>query len=74
MTNIVSLSGLDEEDEEYQGFLQTLNEDNVNAIYLVEKKDGNVTVGCNFKDSRDLIAAIYRLQALAIDIVNGDLD
>lgn len=70
-TNIVSLHGLDDEDEAYQEFLDTLKDDNANAIFLVEKEDGTVTVGCNFKTPKDLIASIYRLQELAQSIVRS---
>ena len=73
-TNIVSLHGLDDEDEAYQEFLDTLKEGNASAIYLLEKEDGSVTVGCNFKEGKDLIAAIYRLQQLAQDILQGEVE
>ena len=36
MNNIVNLNSMDEEDEEYQEFLDTLKEDNANAIFIVE--------------------------------------
>jgi len=74
MTNVVSLDGLDDEDEQFQEFLEGLKEGNVNAIYLIEKEDESVTVGCNFKNPKDLIAAIYRLQDLAQTILRGDDD
>ena len=71
MTNVVSLNGLDEEDEEFQAFLETLKEDNANAIFLVEKLDGSITIGSNFKERKDLVFAIYSLQKLAQDLVDG---
>lgn len=71
MTNVISLNGLNEEDEEFQKFLETLQEGNANAIFLIEKEDGTVTVGSNFKDRRDLVYAIYNLENLARDIVGG---
>ena len=71
MTNIVNLSSLDEHDEEYMSFVDDLKEDNANAIFLIEKKNGEVSVGCNFEDRRDLVYAIYKLQNLAQLIANG---
>lgn len=71
MTNVVSLNGLDEEDEEFQAFIETLKEDNANAIFLVEKLDGSLTVGSNFKERKDLVYAIYNLQKLAQNLVDG---
>ena len=72
--NIVNLSSLDEQDEEYSNFIDELKEDNANAIFLVEKKNGEVSVGCNFEDRRDLVYAIYKLQSLAQVIANGGAD
>jgi hypothetical protein len=69
--NIVNLSSLDEQDEEYIKFVDELKEDNANAIFLIEKKNGEVHVGCNFEDRRDLVYAIYKLQNLAQVIANG---
>ena len=74
MNNIVNLNSLDDEDEEFQTFLEGLKEDNDNAIFLVEKKDGTVVVGCNFTERRDLVYAIYNLQNLAQSIVRGEVD
>lgn len=72
MTNVIQLGGLNAEDEAYQEFLETLREDNANAIFLLEKDDGTLTVGCNFKERRDLVYAIYNLQRLAQNIVDGE--
>lgn len=67
--NIVNLSSLDEKDEEYMNFIEELKEDNSNAIFLIEKMNGEVSVGCNFENKKDLVYAIHRLQKLAIAIV-----
>lgn len=69
--NIVNLSSLDEQDEEYVKFIDELKTDNANAIFLIEKSNGEVSVGCNFEDRRDLVYAIYKLQNLAQLIANG---
>ncbi len=71
MTNVVNLSSMDEHDEEYMKFVDDLKEDNANAIFLIEKTNGEVSVGCNFEDRRDLVYAIYKLQNLAQVIANG---
>lgn len=69
---IINLNGLDDEDDGYSEFLESLKTDNVNAVFLVEKEDGSVTVGCNFKNRRDLVFAIYQLQSLAMSIAGGE--
>lgn len=74
MTNIVNLNTLDDKDPEYMKFLDDLKEDNGNAIFLIEKHNGEVYVGCNFESRKDLVFAMYRLQGLAAAIVNGEQD
>jgi hypothetical protein len=69
--NIVNLSSLDEQDAEYMKFLDDLKEDNGSAVFIIEKNDGEVYVGSNFENRRDLVYAIYRLQGLAQTLVNG---
>ena len=69
--NIVNLSTLDDKDEGYLKFLEDLREDNGSAIFIIEKNNGEVFVGSNFENRRDLVYAIYRLQNLAQAIVNG---
>ena len=70
---IVSLNGLDENDEDFSSFLDEIKSGNSSAIFLLEKEDGTVTVGCNFKDKRDLVFAMYRLQKLAESVVSEDI-
>lgn len=70
-TNVVNLSSLDEHDEHYMKFLDDLKNDNGNAIFIIEKNNGEVYVGSNHEDRRDLVYAIYRLQGLAQTIANG---
>lgn len=70
---IISLNGLDENDEDFSSFLDEIKTGNSSAIFLLEKDDGSVTVGCNFKDKRDLVFAMYRLQKLAESIVSEDV-
>ena len=70
---IVSLNGLDENDEDFSSFLDETKSGNSSAIFLLEKEDGTVTVGCNFKDKRDLVFAMYRLQKLAESVVSEDI-
>lgn len=68
---ILGLNTLDDEDEGFQNFLETLKSGNTNAIFFVEKEDGTVSVGCTYTDRRDLVFALYRIQNLAQGIVNG---
>ena len=70
--DIISLNGLDENDEDFSAFLEEIKTGNSSAIFLLEKEDGTMTVGCNFKDRRDLVFAMYRLHKLAETIVSGD--
>jgi len=70
---IVSLGGLDDEDENFAAFAEEIKKDNVSAVFLLEKEDGSVTVGCNYKDKRDLVFAIVRLQRLAQSIVEEEI-
>ena len=71
MTNIVNLSSLDEDDAGYMNFIEDLKTENGNAIFIIEKANGEVMVGSNFENRRDLVYAIYRLQGLAQTLVNG---
>jgi hypothetical protein len=71
MTNVVNLSTLDDKDPEYMKFLDDLKEDNGSAIFLIEKNNGEVFVGSNFENRRDLIYAIYRLQQLGQVLAAG---
>ena len=71
MTNIVNLNTLDEKDPEYMKFLDDLKEDNGSAIFIIEKNNGEVFVGSNFENRRDLVYAIYRLQNLGQVLAAG---
>lgn len=68
-TKIVNLNSLDEQDENYMEFLDDLKNDNASAIYIVEKNNGEVFVGCNYEQRKDLVYAIYRLQMLAQTLI-----
>lgn len=68
---IISLGGADEEDGNYNNFIESLKSDNESVIYLVKKSDGQVCVGSTFTDRRDLVFALYQLQGLAHNFVGG---
>lgn len=72
MNNIISLNGLDEDDEDFSEFIEEIRTGNRSVAFLLEKDDGTVTVGCNFKDRRDLVFAMYRLHTLLESIVESD--
>lgn len=72
MSNIVQLNSLDEEDEGFMEFIDTLKSGNVNAIFLIEKDNGEWAVGSNFQDRRDLVMAMYRLKRLAENLANEE--
>ncbi len=72
---VISLSGMDENDEGYQSFLKELNDDTAtNAIFWIEKPDGTLRVGCNYDDRRDLVYALYKVQNLIQSILNSEVD
>jgi hypothetical protein len=69
---IIQLGGLDDSDDEYIAFLDSLKEDAVRAVYIVEKKDGTVSVGTNSTDTRDVLLDFFRLQQFCQTLVNGN--
>lgn len=74
MTNVVNLNSLDDDDEEYMAFLDNLKTDAVRATFLVEHKDGTVSVGCSSKERKDMVFDIYQLQEFIRSLVSGDLE
>lgn len=70
---IIQLGSLDEEDETYMAFIDSLKDDAVRAVFIVERKDGTVAVGTNSKDRRDLVYDVFRLQQFCTNMVN-DVD
>lgn len=74
MTNVVSLNSLDDDDEEYMTFIDNLKADAVRATFLVEHKDGTVSVGCSSKERRDMVFDIYQLQEFIRSLLSGDLE
>lgn len=68
---IVNLSSLDDEDDEYLAFIEDLKDNNKNAIFIVEKEDGEVFVGCNYENVKDLVFAIHKIMKLANAIVDN---
>jgi hypothetical protein len=70
---IIQLGDLDEGDVDFSSFVEDIKKENVSAIFLLEKEDGTITVGCNYKDKRDLVFAMYRLHKLAESIVQEEV-
>lgn len=71
---IISLDGMDENDQNFMEFLEQLKEGNSRAIYLIEKSDGTVTVGCSATDRRDIVYSIYLLQQLAQSLLQSEAE
>lgn len=67
---IIQLGGLDEDDENFNEFIESLKEDAVRAVFIVERKDGTVAVGTNSTDRRDLVYDVFRLQQFCQNLVN----
>lgn len=74
MADIVSLNSLDDDDEEYMVFLDNLKNDAVRATFLVEHKDGTVSVGTSSKERRDMVFDIYQLQEFIRSLLRGDME
>ena len=72
---IISLSGMDADDRNYQAFLKELDNDSTtNAIFWLEKADGTLRVGCNYTDRRDLVYALHKVNNLIQSILNHEAD
>lgn len=71
---IVSLIGMDEDDADYQAFIDELKGEASNAIFWIERPDGTLRVGCSYDDRRDLIYALYKVQNLIQSILNSEVD
>lgn len=67
---IIQLGGLDEDDDNFNEFIESLKEDAVRAVFIVERKDGTVAVGTNSTDRRDLVYDVFRLQQFCQNLVN----
>ena len=70
VAEIVNLNGLDDDDKDYQEFIEGLREGNVRAVYLIEKEDGTVRAGTNSTQRRDIVYDLHRLQELCRMIIN----
>lgn len=68
--NVVQLSSLDDQDDEYMEFLDSLREDVAEAVYLVKKGNDEIYVGSSYKDKRDLVVALYRLQGFIQNLLH----
>lgn len=68
---IIQLGALDDTDDEYMNFIESLKDEAVRAVFIVEKKDGTVSVGTNSTDTRDVFLDFFRLQQFCQTLVNG---
>lgn len=69
VAEIIQLNGLDEEDREYNEFLDELRTGNVRATFIIEREDGTVAVGTTGQERKELVYDIYRLQELCRKLV-----
>ena len=67
---IIQLGSLDDEDEEYTAFIDSLKDEAVRAVFIVERKDGTVAVGTNSTDRRDICMDFYRLQHFCQSLID----
>ncbi len=72
--NIIELDKPDEEDEGFKAFIETLKTGNTEAVFLITKEDGTMSVGSTARNSKDLIWDIHRLTHFMNLIAAGDLD
>ena len=70
MTEIVQLGSMDENDTNYEAFVDALTNDNARVVYIMEKKDGSVHIGSNSTDRGDILYDLYRLQKVCQFIVD----
>jgi len=68
---IIQLGSLDEDDENYMAFIDSLKDEAVRAVFIVERKDGTVAVGTNSTDRRDIVYDVFRLQQFCTNMVNN---
>lgn len=61
---IIQLTSMDDNNKEFNDFVDNLKEDNVRGIFIFDKKDGTMAVGTNTTDRRDLVYDLYRLHRL----------
>lgn len=71
VAKIIQLNSLDEEDTAYTNFIDSLKNDIVRAVFIMERKDGTIAVGTNSKDRRDLVYDMLRLQQFCLNMVNN---
>lgn len=71
VAKIIQLNSLDEEDTAYTTFIDSLKNDIVRAVFIMERKDGTIAVGTNSKDRRDLVYDMLRLQQFCLNMVNN---
>ena len=71
MAEIVNLNSLDDEDEDHIKFIDNLKDGAIRATYIVEHKDGTVSVGCNSKELRDMVYDLHQLQEVIRQMIKG---
>jgi len=71
--NVIALDGLDEEDEGFAEFIETLKTGNESAVFLISKEDGSISVGSTAKSAKDLLWDVQNLKRLMERIIDGDI-
>lgn len=72
--NIIELDKPDEEDENYKAFLDSLRTGNSEAVFLITKEDGTMSVGTTSRLQKDIVWDIHRLTKFMELIVSGELE
>jgi hypothetical protein len=68
---IIQLHSLDEEDTAYMDFIDSLKNDVVRAVFIMERKDGTIAIGTNSKDRRGIVYDVFRLQQFCTSLANN---
>lgn len=72
---VVNLSSVEEESDEYFAeFIETLRDGNESAVFLIDRKDGSLTVGSTAVNAKDLLWNCERLRRFMQALIDGEVE
>lgn len=72
IAEIIKLNSNIKKNPELDQFIQGFKENTKQILFLLQKDDGSIAVGCNITDRRDLVYNLYQLQEVIRMIINGE--